>query len=405
MKKLYTIPIVTLLLIAAFVIFDVTNENEALTSEKRGTINSDSTITVTIAAVGDLMCHSTQYKYAYVEADSYNFVPVYEEMMPYFNQADLLFGNFETTLSGKAEGYSGYPRFNSPDAFGYALKEAGFDLLSTTNNHCIDRGKDGLLRTLSKMVEFGIPYIGTYSSPEDSDSIRIFDLNGLTIAFLAYSYGTNGHPIPKGHDYLVNLIDEEQIEEDIKNAKLLEPDIVTVYFHYGSEYKTEPTSAQKSIVKKTIGFGADIILGGHPHVLQPVDYFKTEGGNLDTGFVAYSLGNFVSNQRKRYRDAGVVLYIDITKNMVNDSVYISDVRYLPTWVFKGNIEGDPEYRILPAGLEVTDSTYTYLTNGNKAEMRQALDDTQGIIEMYSDNIKLVKPGNTQHNVSYIEPQN
>ncbi|HVO74077.1 MAG TPA: CapA family protein, partial [Ignavibacteriaceae bacterium] len=295
-------------------------------------VPGDSLVTVTITVVGDIMCHSVQYNYARVEDDSFDFNPVYGEVKKYLANSDFLFGNFETVTAGKSKGYSGYPFFNAPDDFVAALKNTGFDLLTTSNNHALDQGEKGLLRTIEIIKKNGLKYNGTFISKEDRDSIRIFNIKGIKIAFLAYTYGTNGNPIPKGKSFLINLINPNLIENDIKAARAKGAEIVLVHYHFGEEYKREPSESQKEIVRKTIGFGADIIIGGHPHVLQPADFFKTSNAELDSGFVIYSMGNFISNQRWRYSDAGIILNIKLTKNLRKDSVYISQINYIPTWV-------------------------------------------------------------------------
>ena len=234
----------------------------------------------------------------------------------------------------------------------------------------------------------GIKYTGTFLSQEDRDSSRINTIKGIDVAILAYSYGTNDVPIPKGKKYIINIIDTFLIREDISKVKKYNPDIILVYFHFGEEYKHEPDTYQKSIVQKTIEYGADIIIGSHPHVIQPVDYFKAVNANVDTGFVAYSLGNFISNQRWRYTDAGVILTIEISKNVITDSVYLNNVNCLPTWVYKGNTAKGNEYIILPATISSEHNVINYLTEEDKLKIRQAFDDTEMILSKYYKNIPI-----------------
>jgi len=354
--------------------------------EKNGTLQEpqqDSTVTVTISVVGDIMCHSVQYNYSHVSADSFDFNPVYREVKKYLSGSDFTFGNFETVTAGREKGYSGYPLFNTPDDFIPALKNAGFDLLTTANNHSFDRGESGVRRTIAQMVKNDIGYNGTFTSREDRDSIRIYNIKGIHTAFLAYTFGTNGNPVPKDKPYLINLIDFNLIERDIKEARKNGADIVLVHYHYGEEYKRKPIESQQDIIEKTIQLGADIIIGGHPHVLQPVNYYKTNNAKLDTGFVAYSMGNFFSNQRWRYSDAGAILTLSITKNFNKDSVYLSGVNYIPTWVFKGNTNHGKEYIILPAEVD----TLSYLSVKDKSLMKQAFQDTKNTFNEYTTRIK------------------
>ncbi len=354
-------------------------------------VKKDSVITASLCFVGDLMCHSTQFNYAKVGADTFDFRGVYSEVKPYLKSADLTIGNLETVIAGKKKGFSGYPYFNAPDDFIYALKDAGFDLLITSNNHALDQGWDGVKRTINVLNEYKIHRTGTYTSQQDRDSIRIFMINSIKIAILAYTEHTNDVTIPKGKDFIVSLIEEVQIEKDIRKARSKNVDVVLVHFHYGPEYNREPSAYQKVIVQKVIDAGADIIIGGHPHVIQPFDFFKTNDTNLDSGFIAYSMGNFISNQRWRYSDAGVVLNIQISKNKITDSIYISDISYLPTWVFKGQTEKGREYIILPSQIGKEDSTYTFLTGKDKNLMKEAFEDTKEIITKYNSNLNLISP--------------
>jgi poly-gamma-glutamate synthesis protein (capsule biosynthesis protein) len=331
--------------------------------------------------VGDLMCHSVQYKYAQIAADSFDFTPTFRYVQKYFDESDFLIGNLETVTAGKEKGYSGYPFFNSPDDFITSLKKVGFDLLFTSNNHSLDKGKDGILRTIKILNENQIHYTGTFKSQNDRDSIRIFNINGIKIAFISYSYGTNGNPIPKGNNFLINLIDTLQIKNDILSSRKQESDIVFVYFHFGNEYQKSPNIYQKNIVNKTIEYGADLIVGSHPHTIQPYELFKTNNGKLDTGLIAYSLGNFISNQRWRYSDAGVILNIEITKNVINDSIFISDINFIPTWVYKGEINSKKEYLIFPCEIAFSDTIPAFLDSNSINKIKQDNSDTRKILNI------------------------
>lgn len=382
--KLYIF--ITLLAVCAVVILFVQQGTEAQTESND--LTKDSLITITISFVGDLMCHSPQYNFARVDKDSFDFRPVYREIKYFLSSPDFMIGNLETVTAGKSVGYSGYPHFNTPDEYITALKYAGFDLLVTANNHSMDKGERGVLRTIEQIKLNDLNYVGTASDQRDRDSIRYFQINDFNFTVLSYTFGTNNIPKPKGKDYLVNIIDFELIMKDINTARQGNAGIVIVYFHFGDEYKRFPNQYQKDVVDSTIKFGADIIIGAHPHVLQPVDYFKTQNAKLDTGFVAYSLGNFISNQRWRYSDAGVVLNLSLTKNLFTDSIYISSVSYLPTWVFKGRTTAGDEYIILPS-QNYDDRTFYYLSQNDRELMKQSFEDTQFILTQFTDKILLL----------------
>ena len=355
--------------------------------ESKRIINPDSSVTISISVVGDLMCHSPQFEYAKVGKDSFDFSPVYRNVKKYLESSDFTFGNLETVTAGKENGgYTGYPKFNTPASYISALKEIGFDLLVTANNHSLDRSEKGILKTIDEINSRNLNYVGTFKSQQDRDSIRIFDIKGIKIAVLAYSYGTNGNPIPKDKNYLINLIDYNLIEKDIQSAKTNGAELVLVHFHFGEEYKREPVQFQKDVVNKTIELGADIIIGGHPHVLQPVNFYKTNNAKLDSGFVAYSMGNFFSNQQARYKDAGTILTINIKKDFIKNRIDISKVNYLPTWVFKGSTTNGNEYVIMPS-TNISDTTIS-LSKSEFDKMNQAFDDTRFIINKYTSNSKL-----------------
>jgi poly-gamma-glutamate synthesis protein (capsule biosynthesis protein) len=379
--KIVILPFIIFGVIFSFSFFECKSE------KKTSTVAPDSLLTIRLSVVGDIMCHSPQFNYARVSKDSFDFNPVFKEVKKYFSLSDFLLGNFETVTAGNGKEYSGYPYFNTPDDFVPALKNAGFHLLSTANNHALDQGEKGVFRTLKILNKYSVPYNGTFSSQRDRDSIRIFDIKGIRVAYLAYSYGTNGNPVPKDKPYLINLINIDAVSKDISAARGTGADIVIVHYHFGEEYKREPVQSQREAVSKTIKLGADIIIGGHPHVIEPVEYFKTINGKLDTGFVAYSMGNFVSNQMWRYSDAGLILSVEVTKNLKRNSFYISKVDYTPTWVYKGNLRGKSEYLILPLFKSPEDSAYSFLGPAEKAKMRQAFSDTKEILTKYTNRIE------------------
>jgi len=374
MKNVITILVFTLTIWIQYFIFNTKSFNASARQ-----IEVDSLCSATICFVGDLMCHSTQFNYAKVSADSFDFTGVYREVRQYLSDPDLTIGNLETVIAGEEKGYSGYPYFNAPDDFVFAMKDAGFDLLITANNHALDQGWEGVKRTIEVIDDNKIHRTGTYLSQDDRDSIRIFQINTIKIAILPYSENTNGNPIPKGKDFVINLIDEELIREDINKAREKNVDVVVVHLHYGPEYNREPSDYQKDIVQKIIEMGADIIIGGHPHVIQPTEFFKTNNTKLESGFVAYSMGNFISNQGWRYSDAGLILNIQIEKNIFTDSVYINNVSYIPTWVYKGETKRGREYIILPSQIDYEDSIYNYLSDYDKKLMLEAFDDTKEIV--------------------------
>ncbi len=384
MNQVLNIVCVSLFAWSSF-IFAQESNNQILNNNS---FNNNSTVTVTFSIVGDVMCHSTQFNYALREDSTYDFKPVYREIKKYFDNSDIVVGNLETVIAGNDIEYAGYPVFNTPEDFLKGLKYAGFDIMVTGNNHSYDHQKKGIVNTIDFIRKYGMQNSGTYKSQEARDSVKLFEQSGINFALLSYTYGVNLYRIPEKNKFLVNRINPDLIQKDITKAKLQGADLVIVYFHFGKEYARSENSYQRNIVNKTIKFGADIILGAHPHTLQPVEFYKTVNANIDTGFVAFSLGNFISNQRWRYSDGGAILNFSITKNIKTNKIKLDEVRYLPIWVFKGVTNWGLEYLILPSDIAATNSYPSYFTEKDKELMLQCYNDTRTLIESRTNRIIL-----------------
>ncbi len=344
----------------------------SITSE----VLEDSVFKVKLAFVGDIMSHLPVINGFQISKDSFDFRPGFERIQKALQSADWTFGNFETVCGGSKLGYHGYPAFNAPDDYLDGLKWAGFDFLATTNNHSLDRGWDGLKRTYQMLDSLHIEHTGTFLSPSDRDSIRMVDLNGLKLAVVGYSYGTNGMPIPAGKPWCINLMDSTLIEKDIKAAKTQGADLVLAYFHWGEEYQRVPNSVQKRFADWSIHCGADLVIACHPHVIQPVEFYKTENATLDSGLIAWSLGNFFSNQVQRYCDAGVILFVELSRHKANKNTWISDVSYLPTWVYRSYNPLEKKHYIFPAEVGTTDSFPSFFTPECKQKITESYSDTK-----------------------------
>lgn len=307
------------------------NENNKNTQEKTDT-------TFTLAAIGDIMCHNSQFKDAYnSETSTYDFSYVFDNISTYTKTADLCVGNLETTFAGEEKGYSGYPQFNTPDNLAYELKGIGLDVLTTAGNHALDTGYTGLSRTIDVLNDADISHLGTYQSQEEQDKVLIKFVKGLKIAFVNYTYGTNGIPVPKDKTYCVNLINKELISKQLDVAKSQDPDIIIACMHWGNEYQTKQNSTQMELADFLIQNGADIILGTHPHVLQPYEKrtVTLEDGSTRNGFVAYSLGNFISDQNAKYTRSSIILDLTITKH-VDGTVSVDNINPIPIYMYKDN---------------------------------------------------------------------
>ena len=307
-------------------------------------------IHISMSVIGDIMCHNSQYTDAYVASeDTYDFSYVFEDIKNYISSADIAIGNLETTFAGKERGYSNYPRFNTPEQLATNLKDLGIDVLSTANNHSMDTGYSGLVSTLKFLDEAGISHTGTYSSAEAQNQILVKDVNGIKIAFLAFTYGTNGIPVPKDNSYCVNTpLDEELILNQISLAKEQNPDLICASMHWGNEYQLIPNDTQKDLADLLFQNGVDLIFGSHPHVLQPMEKrtVTLEDGTTKDCFVIYSLGNFISGQTKDNTRNSVILDIDITKNGETDETTIDAVSYIPIYMYKSASGSTRRYKLL-----------------------------------------------------------
>ena len=326
--------------------------------ENKPVMTAPDPITIHMSAVGDIMCHLTNIKNAYNSTSKdYNFSNVFENIAKYTKNADITVGNLETTFAGASRGYTGYPTFNTPEDLGKNLKDIGFDVLCTANNHSMDKGYSGIESTLNFLDEYGLEHYGTARSTEEQDTILVKDVNGIKIAFLAYTYGTNGITIPSGKEYSVNLIDKDLIKKHISLAKEKEVDVICVSMHWGTEYKLTPTSTQEDLADFLFENGVDIILGSHPHVLEPMEKrtITLEDGTTKDGFVIYSLGNFVSGQIYANTKSTVILDIQITKNS-EGKISIDSVNYTPVYLYdKGSTsKSRTRYTLIDVEKAITD---------------------------------------------------
>jgi poly-gamma-glutamate synthesis protein (capsule biosynthesis protein) len=259
-------------------------------------------------------------------------------LKPYFSNADLAVINLEYPLAG--EPYTGFPQFSSPDESVAAAKDAGFTVMATANNHSLDRGKQGLERTISVLNSMEIKHFGIYKdSAERNRNYPLFiEKKGIKLAFLCYTYGTNG--IPEEFPNIVNQIDTALIAADIKKAQLASPDFIIAFMHWGSEYENTQNKRQSDLAHFMAAKGVNLIIGGHPHVVQPFEKIYAVGAR-DSVPVIYSLGNFFSNQRKRYTNGGIAFEVHLQKTKI-----ISQ-GYMPFWVYSFTRSGGTVFRMLP----------------------------------------------------------
>ena len=289
-----------------------------------------------MTVTGDVLCHNTNFWDAYdYKNDSYDFSYSFEGIKKYFDSADICVGTLESNFAGKSAGYSNYPLFNAPEDMANDLKELGYDVMATANNHCLDKGFNGMVNTIKELDKVGIEHLGTYETEEDSKEYLVKNVNGIKIGFLDYTYGTNGIELPECKEYAINMIDKTKIKTDIENIKKMDIDVLCVFMHWGQEYKLTPTDEQKQLADFLFENGADLVLGSHTHCLEPMEKreVKLEDGTTRDGFIIYSLGNFMSGQNADHSRQSVILDIKLTKAGKDGKISIDSVTYTPIYMF------------------------------------------------------------------------
>ena len=343
-------------------------------------VPSDTTI-IKLVFAGDVMGHMPQIEAAYdSETNSYNFDTTFYFLKPFLASADLAIANLETTLAGPP--YSGYPHFCSPDAYVPSLKNAGFSMLVMANNHAADKGGMGINRTLNVIDTSGLIHTGTFRSKQERDSLYplIVVRKSIKLAFLNYSYGTNGETAPS--PYIVNVIDTGLIRADIERAKSLHADFIITVLHWGNEYERFPNLEQKRLARWIFKNGCDMIIGSHPHVIQPVEIITPDSTEVsEPKLVLYSLGNFVSNQRDRYKNGGLLFGVKLIKT---NSTKLFQYAYLPVWVTKTSGSKPGYYMITPQAWSAYRDDFDYSSAIEKS-LNEFFDDTRthmnGVTEM------------------------
>ncbi|MEK8126492.1 CapA family protein [Paenibacillus filicis] len=302
---------------------------------------------VQIAAVGDILISESIVRSARREMGSYDFAPVFRYTAPLLQKADLTIGNLEVPLGGPPARFTyRHPKtrfytFHAPEQLAPDLREAGFDVLVTGNNHCLDRGTEGLVRTLDMLDREGIAHTGTFRSRAEAGQPLLLDIKGIRIAVLSYSKSTNKLPLAREQAWMVNLLDEEQMLRELAAARQ-QADYTIVCPHFGKEYTHKPVAVQKRLVGKLLEGGADLILGAHPHVVQPA--IRTSSGQA----AIYSLGNFISTtlMGRAATRHGLMLLATIEKDAAGTR--LQSLEYVPTWVRRARAAaGNMTYQVIP----------------------------------------------------------
>lgn len=355
----------------------------------------------TVISTGDIMVHSTQLTGAKTSSGEYDFSAFFKETAPYFKAADLAVANLEVTFGGTESGsYSGYPVFNTPDSLADTIKASGLNFLITANNHAYDTGLYGLKRTAQVLKQRGIEFIGTRETTDDPE-YAVKEINGIKIGFANFTYETSGKTAGRKYlngaiiageaNDLINSFSYDRIDEFyatsanmINEMKSGGADYIVFYMHWGNEYKLSPDTWQKTIAQKLSNLGVNMIIGSHPHVIEPVELIRSEDGESTTVCI-YSMGNCVSNQRQEIMDScptghtedGVLFSFTLKK--AKDGVTLNSLDLIPTWVNKYKGGSGYQYTVYPLESAEDGSQKYSLDSAAAAKAAKSFERTKAIV--------------------------
>ncbi len=344
---------------------------------------------VSLLFVGDAMQHSAQIEAA-KEGTRYDYTPCFEWISDEVASADYAVVNLEAPIGGRP--YTGYPCFSAPDEYAIALQDVGFDLFLTANNHCLDRHSRGAIRTLNLLDSIGIDHTGTYRNAEELVQYHplMKTIKGMRIAFLNYTYGTNGFtPTPP---FVVNYIDRERIKQDIRTAKELNAELIVACVHWGDEYQLLPNKSQKELADLLVDEGVQLVIGAHPHVIQPMEIRYDEAGN-PKALVVYSLGNFISNMKTRDTVGGAMVKVTIKRDDWFH-VTIRSAQYALVYTCRPTDKGE-KFRVVPAEQEAK-------RNPSRPHLNEFLKRARNIFDNHNRGVEEYQPKTTKPNLLYIE---
>lgn len=362
--------------------------------------------TATVAATGDILMHMPCVRPGKQADGSYDFAPYFAHVKDYVLSADYAVANLETTLAGTDGGYSysGYPNFNCPDGIVTSLKNAGFDMLLTANNHTYDTQTLGFFRTQQVIAENGMDHIGTKPDAE-SDSYKIVEINGIRIGMINYTYETNSDPnkvdlnggadLKENEKNLINVFLKDDVEgfktdlaEKLADMRADGAEAIVLYIHWGEEYQTKHNSQQKKMAQAACDLGVDVIVGGHPHVIQPMELLESENDPNHKTVCLYSTGNALSNQRiaemrlkTGHTEDGILFSFSFAKYS-DGTVRVENVELLPTWVnlYTSKQTGKKVYDILPLDDQIEDwKTQFELTDSTLTQAEKSYERTMKIV--------------------------
>lgn len=358
---------------------------------------------VTITAVGDVMVHQSQLDAQYNrEEDRHDFRNNFVHLKPYLEKSDINIANLETTFAGPERGYSSFPMFNTPDALGEGLKDAGFNIISTINNHTYDTGEQGFFRTLDVLEEQGLTPLGTRRDESEKRYV-IEEVENIKVGMVGYTYETqkingqitlNGITIPRHMEPLMNTFHDYHQDDAIEEMSGIIDDlreegaeIIVFYLHWGNEYHREPSAYQIQLAESLSALGVDIIFGSHPHVVQPLDIISHDGHET---LVVYSMGNLISNQREetlrnytanaQYTEDGLMVHATFQKSSLTKEIERTSVEYTPLWVHRSSAGNGFHYEVLPVAETIENfEAFNITTDALRNRIRRSLERTREMV--------------------------
>ena len=378
-KKLVFVILLIILLIGGIYLYTKNNQQEKPKQLKKETEEvkkeEPKTSKLSLVMVGDALLHSSLYKDGYKNG-KYDFSSQLEYIKPIIQNYDLAFYNQESILGGTELGLSDYPTFNSPQEFGDSMIDAGFNLVSLANNHTLDRGEKAVLNSCNYWKNKDVLTAGSYSSKEEAEEIKIKEKNGIKYTLLAYTYGTNGIKVKEGKEYLVNLYSDEKAKADIEKVRD-KVDLLMVSMHWGTEYKTEPTETQKKQAEYLSSLGVDIIIGTHPHIIEPITYIN------DT-LVIYSLGNFISAQSTN-NDYNTMVELMTSVDIIKEE------KDGQTTIKLDNLNNELLYNYYQKGSKWTNFKvipFSMMNANYNKDYQRLYEKYSAVVKMYDQNIKV-----------------
>ncbi len=282
---------------------------------------------LTLLFAGDVMCHTSQFEAAQTGKNQYDFNPSFEHITPVISAYDIAIANLETSLP-RVPPYHGHPMFKSPDALAGALKNAGFDILVTANNHCADSKLAGVVGSIACLDSLQLGHTGTFRNARERALTYPYMVyrKGIKLALLNYTYGLNGMAVPK--PTVINLIDTVRIKQDLEVARAAQADFIIAFMHWGPEDQIAESKEQRALAELLIRHGSDLVVGAHPHVVQPIRYVQS---HTRSAWVAYSLGNFISSQTKTENSGGLLYAVTLSKPAPDQRAVQTGHGFIPIW--------------------------------------------------------------------------